>query len=190
MSEQQRQRRIVLGVSGASGVQTAQVLVKALARVAEVHLVISSGAERVALAEGGMEMESLRAYAHTVYAPDDMAAGMASGSWRHGGMIVCPCSMASLAAIATGCGTTLVHRAADVCLKERRPLVIVPRETPLSPIHLRHMLSLSEDGARIMPFCPAFYGRSRTLDDVLEHFAGRVLDQFDLEHSLGVRWKE
>ena len=123
--------RLVLGISGASGM--AQAVLENLATVSdlEVHLIISAGAERVLQAECGIPSAALARYAHAVHESSDMAAGPSSGSWHHDGMIICPCSMSSLASIASGAGSNLIHRAADVTLKERRPLVIVARETPL-----------------------------------------------------------
>ncbi|MEG2173502.1 MAG: UbiX family flavin prenyltransferase, partial [Desulfovibrionaceae bacterium] len=203
-------RRILVGVSGASGMPLAQHLLRALYCTAniEVHLIISAGAQAVLAAEtlplgpidtAGASVDSasetstllaLTQFAHVVHDSTDIGAGPASGSWQHGGMVLCPCSMASLACIATGAGYNLVHRAADVCLKERRPLVVVARETPLSSIHLRNMLTLSRAGACIMPPCPAFYGRPQSIADILEHFTGRILDQFGIAHALGHRWQE
>ena len=187
-------KRLVMGISGASGIPLALTVLRALhdAQV-QVHCIISQGAQAVMDAEASAApadtLQRIANLAHTLYAPGDTAAGPASGSWQHEGMLVCPCSMASLAAIATGTGNNLIHRAADVCLKERRPLVLIPRETPLSRIHLRNMLAAHEAGAIIMPPCPAFYGRPETLDDILEHLAGRILDQLAIPHSLGHRWK-
>ena len=185
-------RRIIVGISGASGMPLANTLLHALraAPGTEIHLIISSAAQEVLRAECGCDDSLLRACAHAAYDPADIAAPPASGSWRHSGMIVCPCSMATLAAIAHGTGHNLLHRAADVCLKERQPLVLVPRETPLSRIHLRNMLAAQEGGAIIMPPCPAFYGQPRTLQDILDHTAGRIMDQLHIPHSLGHRWKE
>lgn len=130
--------------------------------------------------------------AHARYDPDDFAAPFASGSWLHAGMVICPCSMSSLGAIANGVGTNLLHRAADVCLKERRPLILVARETPLNLIHLRNMVCASEAGATIMPFVPAFYtGHARNGDFIrqaMRQFAGRILDQMRIPHTLCKRW--
>lgn len=194
-------RRIIVGVSGASGMPLAQRVLQALHGSAdiEVHLIVSAGAQAVLAAEcppaHGQQgeaalspLQELTQFAHVVHASDCLGAGPASGSWQHDGMVICPCSMASLACIATGAGTNLLHRAADVCLKERRPLLIVARETPLSAIHLQNMLTLSRLGACIMPPCPAFYGQPKNITDILEHFTGRVLDQLHIPHRLGRRW--
>ncbi len=183
--------RIVLGISGASGMPLAHTLLQHLYDLpqVEVHLIISQGAQRVMQSENTTSVDSFTRLAHTHYAPEDMATGPASGSWQHAGMIICPCSMASLASIAHGMGTNLLHRSADVCLKEKRPLVIVPRETPLSPIHLQNMLSLSQCGATIMPFTPAFYTQQTDMPSAMTHFCGRLLDQLHVEHNLCQRWK-
>lgn len=184
--------RFVVGVSGASGMPLAITLLRALQATSgsEIHLIVSTAARAVLQAECDSDDAPLRALAHVVHDASDFSAPPASGSWQHDGMIICPCSMASLAAIASGAGTNLLHRAADVCLKERRPLILIPRETPLSRIHLSNMLTAQEAGAVIMPFCPAFYGRPETLEQMLEHMTGRILDQVSLAHTLGHRWKE
>ncbi len=183
--------RIVVGISGASGMPVAHALLshlQALPKV-EVHLIISQGAECVMHSEGSLPKAAYEDLVHAVYPPQDMAAGPASGSWQHSGMIICPCSMSSLASIAHGMGTNLLHRSADVCLKEKRPLVIVPRETPLSPLHLQNMLRLSQCGATIMPFTPAFYTPQTEMPAAITHFCGRLLDQLHMEHTLCQRWK-
>ena len=166
--------RLVLGISGASGMPLAQAVLENLATVSdlEVHLIISAR------------------YAHAVHESSDMAAGPSSGSWHHDGMIICPCSMSSLASIASGAGSNLIHRAADVTLKERRPLVIVARETPLNLIHLKNMQAVTEAGAVVMPFTPAFYTRDTSLEAMMRHFTGRLLDQFRIEHHLCKRWRD
>ncbi|MBQ4567084.1 MAG: UbiX family flavin prenyltransferase [Desulfovibrio sp.] len=182
--------RIVVGVSGASGMPLIFAVLRALAEVPklEVHLVVSAGARSVLHAEGAIREEELHACARHVYDPADMAAGPASGSWQHDGMLVCPCSMSTLACIALGTGQNLLHRVADVCLKERRPLVLSPRETPLSLIHLKNMQRVCEAGGIVMPFCPAFYIGQYDLSAQARHFAGRVLDQMGIENNLCQRW--
>lgn len=191
-------RRIIVGVSGASGMPWARCLLQSLhgTEGIEVHVIISAGARAVLNTEcprpegdGTAPLDELTQFAHVVHDPAHIGAGPASGSWRHSGMVICPCSMATLACVATGAGTNLLHRAADVCLKERRPLIVVARETPLSAIHLQNMLTLSQAGACIMPPCPAFYGQARNISDIVEHFTGRVLDQLGIEHDLGHRWQ-
>lgn len=184
--------RIVVGVSGASGMPLARTVLKNMALMPdmEIHLVVSAGARRVLQSECDISLPDLICHAHTVYEADDMAAGPSSGSWRHDGMVICPCSMSSLASIASGAGMNLLHRAADVTLKERLPLILVARETPLNLIHLKNMQAAAEAGAIIMPFCPAFYTRQTDLDVLARHFTGRILDQLDISHSLCVRWRD
>ena len=119
---------------------------------------------------------------------DNLAAKPASGSNKQAGMIVVPCSMGTLGAIATGAGTNLIHRAADVCLKESRKLVLVPRETPFNAIHLENMLKLSRIGATVLPASPSFYHKPKTIDDLVDHLCFRILDQFDIPHSRTTQW--
>lgn len=156
----------------------------------EPHIILSDAARKVLELESEVGAEELTAMAHATYSQHDLAAGPASGSWRHAGMIVCPCSMASLAAIAGGLGSNLIHRAADVTLKEGRKLVLVPRETPFNEIHLRNMLAARQAGAIILPACPGFYNRPRTIEDIADFIAARALDLLDIPHGLGKRWKD
>ncbi len=183
-------KRIVLGVTGASGMPLTVTLLKALcdAPGVETHLIVSDAARQVLQLEADMRAEELETLADKAYAPQDFGAAPASGSWRHEGMVICPCSMASLAAVAHGLGSTLLHRAADVTLKERRPLILVPRETPLNRVHLRNLLAAEEAGALILPPMPGFYGNPVTIQDLLDHLAGRILDHLNIGHSLGTRW--
>ena len=183
-------RRIVMAISGASGMEYARQLARALRTVPgiEVHGIISDGARQVFRHELSTDPAELEACFHVLHDPANIAAAPASGSWLHAGMIVCPCSMASLAAIATGVGTNLVHRAADVTLKERRPLILVPRETPLSEIHLKNMLRAHRAGAVIMPPCPGFYHRPESIEQLVAQFTGRILEQLNLPHDLYTRW--
>lgn len=183
-------RRVILGVSGASGVEYAFHLARALraADGVELHGIISGGARKVLRHESSILLQELQNCFHVLHDCDHLGAAPASGSWFHTGMIVCPCSMSSLAAIASGAGTNLLHRAADVTLKERHPLILVPRETPLNEIHLRNMLRAHRAGAVIMPPCPGFYHRPRNLEDLLDQFAGRILEQLRLPHDLYTRW--
>ncbi len=183
--------RIIIGISGASGMPLAHALLTQLAHMPELetHLIISEGAQQVLQSESSHLPNTLMQLATHTHNAHAMSAGPASGSWQHQGMIICPCSMSSLAAIATGVGTNLIHRAADVCLKERRPLIIAPRETPLNSIHLRNMLTLSEAGATIMPFAPAFYTQNNCLQSLMQHFIGRILDQLHIPNQLCTRWQ-
>lgn len=184
-----REKRVVIGVSGASGAALARIVILAFASVASVHVIVTAGARQTADAEGVDLADALNA-ATAVYAPDDFTAPPASGSWRHDGMVVCPCSMASLAAIASGAGTNLLHRAADVTLKENLPLALSPRETPLNLAHLRNMVAARELGAIIMPFMPAFYTPGETMAQASRQFAGRLMDQLGFAHGLCHRWGE
>ena len=185
-------QRIVLAVTGASGMIYAHALVRALGGRDDValHVILSAAARKVLAVETDLTTEDLTAGAFGVHAEDDIAAPPASGSWRHHGMVVCPCSMASLAAIAQGLGTTLIHRAADVCLKERLPLVLAPRETPVSTVHLENMLRAARAGAVILPASPGFYHRPAGLEELADHLAGKILDQLHIPHRLFPRWGE
>jgi 4-hydroxy-3-polyprenylbenzoate decarboxylase len=155
---------------------------------AETHLVISRWGARTLLHETPYSREQVEALATVVYAPGDMGAAISSGSFRTDGMVIAPCSAKTLAAVAHGFGENLVHRAADVVLKERRKLVLVVREAPLSDIHLENMLKLSRMGSVVLPPMPAFYNHPRTVEDVVEHTVSRVLDQFGLDVSGVERW--
>ncbi|MCT4534703.1 UbiX family flavin prenyltransferase [Halodesulfovibrio sp.] len=183
-------KKIVVAVTGASGMPLAVTLLKELAATsqAEVHLIVSDAAKTVLELESGLHIDDLTSNAHAVYTQHEFGAAPASGSWLHDGMIVCPCSMASLGAIANGIGFNLIHRAADVTLKERRKLILVPRETPLNRIHLQNMLAADEAGALIMPPTPGFYSKPETIEDICNHLVGRMLDQLDIEHALVKRW--
>lgn len=179
----------VVAVTGASGMPLAVALLRLMSLLPlRVHLIISRAAHRVLQDESDLSATALAQWAWAVYEPDDLGAPPASGSWQHQGMIVCPCSMSSLGHIAQGTGVNLVHRAADVTLKERRPLVLVTRETPLSLIHLRNMQAVSEAGAVVFPPCPSFYHKPASLEDILAQMAGRILDAVDVPHNLVPRW--
>jgi polyprenyl P-hydroxybenzoate/phenylacrylic acid decarboxylase-like protein len=183
--------RIIIGVTGSSAPQLGLTVLQALREVPdlEVHLVVSAGAVRSIEAEMGVSPVVFEELADVVHAPQDMAAPISSGSFRTRGMVVVPCSMRSLAAIATGNTTDLVGRAADVCLKERRRLVLVTRETPLNLVHIRNMETVTLAGGTVLPPVPAFYHRPQTIEDLLRQTAGKVLDQFDLPHQLFRRWQ-
>ncbi|OGR39694.1 MAG: phenolic acid decarboxylase subunit B [Desulfovibrionales bacterium GWA2_65_9] len=189
-------KRILLAVTGASGPQYALALARALGgrKDVELHLILSEAAKKVIALEADFGPEDLIKLAHVSYDEKNIAAGPASGSWQHAGMIVCPCSMASLGAIAHGLGTNLIHRAADVTLKEGRTLLLVTRETPLSLIHIKNMLAAKEAGATIMPASPGFYHKPQTIDDLVNHLAGRIIDQLGdqlgIDNALFKRWGE
>ncbi len=182
-------KRIVVGITGASGAVLGIRLLAALKDLGvETHLVVSpAGAVTLAL-ETGRKLKEVHALASEWYAPQDIAAPIASGSFQCLGMIVAPCSTRTLAEIATGVTQGLLTRAADVTLKERRRLVLMLRETPLHSQHLRNMLTLSEMGAVIAPPMPAFYNAPRTVDDIVDHAVGRALDLFGLDTGRVKRW--
>lgn len=182
--------RIVLGITGASGAVYGITILEYLKqRQVETHLVISSWAERTIELETGYRPGQVAALAHRCYAANDMAAAISSGSFVHSGMIVAPCSMKTLASIACGFSDNLIARAADVTVKEGRKLVLMPRETPLSPVHLENMLKLARIGVAIMPPVPAFYNRPAALDDIVKHSAGRALDLLGVPNDLFRRWE-
>ena len=181
---------IVVGVSGASGAPIAIRVLRALHEArCPVALVVSDGAQAVLREECGLEVEGLRPYAHDIYDDADLGAPIASGSRPTRGMAVVPCSGNTAAKIALGLGDSLLTRAAQVHLKERRPMVVVPRETPLSTVLLRHLTSLSELGAVVLVASPAYYLRPSSIDDVTDYLAGKVLDHLGVPHSLYRGWK-
>jgi 4-hydroxy-3-polyprenylbenzoate decarboxylase len=181
--------RLVVGVTGASGaifgIRTLQVL-KTLG--VETHLVISKWARTTIAHETTYSIGDVEALATEVHHPDNQAASLSSGSFRTDGMIVAPCSMKTVAAIRAGFGDSLISRAADVTLKERRKLVLMVRESPLSEIHLDNMLALARMGTVILPPMPAFYSNPKSLDEMVDHIVGRVLDQFSLNMPGMKRW--
>jgi flavin prenyltransferase len=186
-----RPRRLVVAITGASGVVIGIRLLEVLADVGvETHLVTTQWAERTIRIETDYTMEQVRALATAVYQPDNQAARISSGSFMTDGMVVAPCSMHTLAVIANGLADSLPARAFDVAMKERRRCVIVPRETPLSTMHLRHLLTLSELGVSIVPPMPGFYSKPQTIGEVVDHVVARVLDQFGIETDLAQRWGE
>ena len=181
--------RLIVGMTGATGAIYGVRLLERLRDAAvETHLVISRWGVRTLLHETPYSREHVDALATMTYAPGDMGAAISSGSFKTDGMIVAPCSAKTLAAIAHGYGDNLIHRAADVVLKERRRLVLVVREAPLSDIHLQNMLTLSRMGVVVLPPLPAFYNHPRTIDDIVDHTVSRMLDQFGLETSGVERW--
>ena len=182
--------RLIVGMSGSSGPQLGIKLLRCLRELGtiETHLVMSVGARLTIKLETDEDVADVEALADVVHNSRDLAAPISSGSFRTLGMVVAPCSMRSLAAIATGNSGDLLVRAADVCLKERRRLVLATRETPLNLIHLRNMESVTLAGGTILPPVPAFYHRPRTIDDLLAQTAGKILDQFGIEQDLFQRW--
>ena len=181
--------RLVIGISGASGVIYGVRLLQALkALPVETHLVMTRTAEVTLAHETDLKVDEVRRLADATYRVDDLAAAVSSGSFRTIGMIVAPCSMRSLGEIAHGITSNLLSRAADVVLKERRRLVLVTREKPLHAIHLRNMATLADMGVIIAPPVPAFYNRPKTIDDIVDHTIGRILDLFDLDTGSVKRW--
>jgi polyprenyl P-hydroxybenzoate/phenylacrylic acid decarboxylase-like protein len=182
--------RLVVGMSGSSAPQLGIKFLRCLQELGtvETHLVMSEGARLTIKLETDEDADGVAELADVLHDPRDLAACISSGSFLTLGMAVVPCSMRSLAAIATGISGDLLTRAADVCLKERRRLVLVTRETPLSLVHLRNMESVTLAGGTILPPVPAFYHRPRTIDDLLAQTVGKVLDQFGIEHDLFQRW--
>ena len=183
--------RLVVGISGASGaIYGIRMLEVLRAAGIETHLVLSKSAEMTIAYETDLKAADVRKLADIVYPAADVGAAIASGSFQTLGMVVAPCSVRSMSEIATGVTSTLLTRAADVTLKERRRLVLMLRETPLHTGHLRSMLALSEMGAVIAPPVPAFYARPASVADLVDHSVGRVLDLFGIESDLVKRWGE
>ena len=183
--------RLIVGISGASGVVYGIRLLEALNELGvESHLVVSKAAQQTVRQETTLSSKAVTAKADFAYAVGDIAAPIASGSFRTKGMIVAPCSVRSMSEIATGVTTTLLARAADVVLKERRTLVLLVRETPLHLGHLRTLAALAEMGAVILPPVPAFYTAPHTLDDLVDHTVGRALDFFGYNWIKAKRWGE
>ncbi len=182
-------RKVIVGMTGASGAIFGVRVLEALrlARV-ETHLVLSKWAQSTLEHETGLAAKDVRALASVVHGIANLGASISSGSFLTDGMVIVPCSMRTLAAIAHGTGENLIHRAADVILKERRRLVLVTREMPLSDIHLENMLKLARAGAVIMPPVPAFYNHPKTLDDMVEHVVARILDQLGIDVNFKRRW--
>ena len=174
-------KRLVVGISGASGAIYGVRMLDALSALGvESHLVVSKAAALTLVEEAGLSVADVNARASVVHKASDIGAAIASGSFRCMGMVVAPCSVRTMSEIATGVTSSLLTRAADVTLKERRPLVLMVRETPLHLGHLRTMTALAEMGATIAPPVPAFYANPRSLDEMVDHSVGRVLDLFGL----------
>jgi 4-hydroxy-3-polyprenylbenzoate decarboxylase len=188
-------KRLIVGISGASGIIYGIRLLELLKNMGdelrpETHLIMSRSAEITLAYETTLKVSDVQNLADTTYANKDIGAALASGSFKTMGMIIAPCSVKTLAEIATGVTSTLLSRAADVILKERRRLVCMVRETPLHSGHLRNMLALSDMGAIIAPPVPAFYTKPASLDDMINHTVGRVLDLFEIETNAVKRWKD
>lgn len=192
----------ITGASGAIYAHKTLVHLAASGVIEQINLIVSDSAKTVAMVELGFDLRSAdeeklnewiglspRAKILRLHRLDNMAATPSSGSHQQAGMIIVPCSMGTLGAIASGAGTNLIHRAADVTLKEGRKLVLVPRETPYNAIHLENMLKLSRAGAQIVAASPGFYHRPQTIDALVDHLCFRILDQFGIPHSTATRWK-
>ena len=191
MAERSGHPRLIVGISGASGVVYGARLLELLRPLpVETHLVMSRIAEVTLALETDLKPAVVRSRADVVHAIGDLAAPISSGSFKTIGMVVAPCSIRSMAEIATGVTTTLLSRAADVVLKERRRLVLMVRETPLHTGHLRNLTALSEMGAVIAPPVPAFYAKPQTIAEMIDQTLGRVLDLFGLDSGVVKRWGE
>jgi len=181
---------LVIGITGASGVVYGIRLLEVLNGIAETHLIVSASAKKIISIETGYELEEVYAMASHVYDNSDFTVAVSSGSVRYDGAMIVPCSMKTLGSIASGISTTLITRVADVCLKEDRKLVIVPRETPLSLIHLQNMVTVKKAGAIVLPASPAYYHKPQNVRDMVDFIVARALDSFGivLETDLIRRW--
>jgi 4-hydroxy-3-polyprenylbenzoate decarboxylase len=183
--------KIVVGISGASGAIYGIRVLEALQQCrVETHLVISKSAKRTIDIETNYRIKDVEGLADYVYENENIGATIASGSFKHDGMIVAPCSIKSLSAMAHSYNDNLLVRAADVTLKERRKLLVIVRETPLHVGHLKLLVALAELGGTILPPVPAFYHQPKTIDDIVNQTVGKALDQFGIEHQLFRRWEE
>jgi 4-hydroxy-3-polyprenylbenzoate decarboxylase len=182
-------RRIVVGITGATGSIIGVRLLEVMRDAGiETHLIMSKWGARTMIHETSRTLEEVSALASHAYNPGDQGASVSSGSFLTDGMVIAPCSMRTLAAIASGQGEHLVHRAADVVLKERRKLVLVVRESPLSEIHLENMLKLARMGVTILPPMPGFYNHPKSVEEIVDHIVMRILDQFGIHTELTGRW--
>jgi flavin prenyltransferase len=182
-------RRLIVGITGATGpIYGVRILQALRGTDVESHLIVSRWGARTLLHETPYSLAEVKAMATRVYSENDQGAAVSSGSFPTLGMVIAPCSMKTLSAIAHGHGDDLINRAADVVIKERRRLVLVVREAPLSEIHLENMLKLARMGVVIMPPVPAFYDHPRSIDDIVDHTVGRLLDLFDIHFEKAARW--
>jgi 4-hydroxy-3-polyprenylbenzoate decarboxylase len=182
-------KRIIVGISGASGVIYGIRFLEALRGRAESHLILSAHAREIISMETSYKTDEIEAMATVVHEIHDLAASVSSGSFRTDGMVIIPCSIKTLSAMANSFNENLMIRAADVTLKERRRLVLVVRECPLHEGHLKLMLLASRMGGVVFPPVPAFYHKPDTIDDIISHTVGKVLDLFEIEHTLFKRWE-
>ena len=185
-----RPRRLVVAITGATGAVYGLRLLQQLAATPgmETHLIVSDAATLTLHQEVGMQRREVEALAHVVHKNRDIGAAIASGSFQSDGMVVAPCSMKTLASVAHGLSDNLIARAADVVLKERRRLVLMVRETPFNLAHLRNMTAVTEMGAVVFPPLPSFYHKPASIEEMVDHTVGRVLDLFGIEHALAPRW--
>lgn len=183
--------KIVIGFSGASGIIYGIRLLEILHSInIQTYLIISEWAKKNIGIETDKTLEYVKSLSSVNYDNFKLDASVSSGSFLHDGMVIVPCSMKSLSSIANGYDDTLISRAASVTLKESRKLIIVPRETPLSRIHLENMVKLQEAGAIILPAMPGFYHKPSTIDEIIDHLVGKILDQLNIKHDLFKRWKD
>ena len=181
--------KLVVALTGSSGVIYGIEVLQILHRLnIETHLVISEWGERNILIETNHPVDFVKSLASKYYSNDNMAAPISSGSFKTDGMVIVPCSMKTLSSISYGYDDNLISRAAGVCIKESRTLVVVPRETPLSRIHLQNMIRLADNGVVLLPAMPGFYHRPKSIDDMIAHVVGKILDQFGIEHNAYRRW--
>ncbi|HBB53106.1 MAG TPA: aromatic acid decarboxylase [Legionellales bacterium] len=184
-------KKLVLGITGASGFIYALRLIEHLKHIknVEIHLVMTKAAQITRAQETSVSLTELKKMVDCYHPIEDIGASIASGSFKHDGMLILPCSMNTLAELSCGITNNLLTRAADVCLKERRKLLIMPRETPLHAIHLKNMATLSELGAIIYPPMPAFYHHPQSIEEMVDHTIGRILSLFDIEQNLSPEWQ-
>lgn len=191
MRSDTKHHKIVIGVSGASGIIYGIRLLEILHSInIQTYLIISEWAKKNIEIETDKTLEYVKSLSSVNYDNFKLDASVSSGSFLHDGMVIVPCSMKSLSSIANGYDDTLISRAASVTLKESRKLIIVPRETPLSRIHLENMIKLQEAGAIILPAMPGFYHNPSTIGEIIDHLVGKILDQLKIEHDLFKRWKD
>jgi flavin prenyltransferase len=183
--------KIIVAITGSSGVLYGIRMLEILQKLGiNTHLVLSDWGEKNIRIETGKTVDYVRSLSSITYDNSNMAAPISSGSFQIDGMAIVPCSMKTVSSIANGYDDNLISRAAGVCIKESRKLVLVPRETPLSAIHLQNMLRLCKIGVVILPAMPGFYHKPRTIEDLMDHLVGKILDQFRIKHNIFKRWGE
>jgi flavin prenyltransferase len=191
LTPETRYDRIVIGFSGASGIIYGIRLLEILHSInIQTYLIISEWAKKNIEIETDKNLEYVKSLSSINYENFKLDASVSSGSFLHDGMVIVPCSMKSLSSIANGYDDTLISRAASVTLKESRKLILVPRETPLSRIHLENMIKLQDAGAIILPAMPGFYHKPSTIDEIVDHLVGKILDQLKIKHDIFTRWKD